>query len=323
MNRLLAAAAGGLVAGAAAGYWTAGARRAPAERPLLRQKGESLISPLLDYADLDGFTDVNPSRALRALNKRLVASKRATHVAVYFRDLDNGPWFGENLDEKFSPASLLKVPILIAVLKQAESEPALLGLKIRYARPGVEESQAIVSRSPLAVGQWCTVEELLRAMIVHSDNGAAYALLARVKPELLDGIYRELHVSSPDPLKPDDWLTVKQYSAFFRILYNASYLNKAMSRKALDILTRVDFRGGIVAGVPPGTVVAHKFGERRLAGSDLAQLHDCGIVYYPGQPYVLCVMTRGRDLFKLTEVLRDVSAEVYREVDAQVKAKRA
>lgn len=95
-----------------------------------------------------------------------------------------------------------------------------------------------------------------------------------------------------------------------------------MSKIALEILTQVDFRDGIVAGVPPGTVVAHKFGERRLAESDLVQLHECGIVYYPGQPYILCVMTRSRDLFKLTGVLKDVSGEVYREVDRQFKAKQ-
>lgn len=323
MNRTIFGGVVGLIVGSAIGYWAAGSRRASEPAPLLRQKGESLISPLLDYADLDGFIDVNPSRTIKSLSKSLIASKRATHVSVYFRDLDNGPWFGEELNSQFSPASLLKVPILIAVLKQAETETALLGLKLQYVPAGVQEAPAIVSRSPLKLGEWYTVEEFLRAMIAHSDNNAAFALLTHIKPQLLDDIYKELHVSSPDALKPDDWLTVKQYSSFFRILYNASYLNKKMSKKALEILAQVDFRDGIVAGVPPGTVVAHKFGERRLADSDLVQLHDCGIVYYPQQPYVLCVMTRGRDLYKLTGVLKDVSSEVYREVDKQVKAKKA
>lgn len=322
MNRIQLAFFAGLVAGAALGYWGGSPRRSAEPNPALRQKGETLISPLLDYADLEGFVDVNPSRAVKALVKRIVAAKRATRLAVYFRDLDNGPWFGEDLYAEFSPASLLKVPVLIAVLKQAEAEPGLLERRIEYAAAPVQESQSIIPRSPLKLGRTYSVDEFLRAMIVHSDNNAAFALLSRVKPEQLDAVYRQLQVSIPDPKRPEDWLTVKQYSAFFRILYNASYLNQPMSKKALDLLTRVEFKEGIVAGVPPGTVVAHKFGERRLADSDLVQLHDCGIVYYPQQPYLLCVMSRGRDLFKLTEVLREVSAEVYREVDAQVKAKR-
>lgn len=321
MKRMLAVLATGLAAGGLAGYLAGRARRPAEPSPLLRQKGETLISPLLDYSDLEGFVDVNPSRAVRALVKRIIADKRAAQVSVYFRDLDNGPWFGEDLYTEFSPASLLKVPVLIAVLKQAESEPGLLARRLPYEASPIQESQAIVSRSALKLGQSYSVEEFLRAMIVHSDNNAAFALLTRVRSEQLDDVYRQLQVAIPDPKRPDDWLTVKQYSAFFRILYNASYLNQAMSKKALDLLTRVEFKGGIVAGVPPGTVVAHKFGERRLADSALVQLHDCGIVYYPRQPYLLCVMSRGKDLFKLTEVLRDVSAEVYREVDAQVKAK--
>jgi len=323
MNRLLVGCAAGLILGAAAGYWAGHARTPGGASPILRQEGESLISPLLDLADLDGFIDVSPAKAIKALSGRIVASGRASQLAVYFRDLDNGPWFSTDPNAEFSPASLLKVPILIAVLKQAESESALLGLKVQYVPAGVTEAQAIIPLSPLKLGQWYTVEEFLRAMIVHSDNNAAYALLTRVKPELLEGVYRELHVSSPDPLKPDDWITVKQYSSFFRILYNASYLNKKMSKKALEILTQVEFREGIVAGVPKGMVVAHKFGERRLPDGGLVQLHDCGIVYYPAQPYVLCVMTRGKDLFKLTGVLKEISEEVYREVDLQYKAKKA
>ena len=158
-------------------------------------------------------------------------------------------------------------------------------------------------------------------MIVHSDNAALFVLLSHVNPAALDGIYKELLISAPDSLKPDDWLTVREYSSFFRVLYNASYLNKAMSEKALSLLSQIDFQNGIVAGVPAGTTVAHKFGERRLAGGAQAQLHDCGIVYYPRQPYLLCVMTRGDDLSKLADVIKDISAAVHREVDAQVQAK--
>ncbi len=66
-------------------------------------------------------------------------------------------------------------------------------------------------------------------------------------------------------------------------------------------------------------IVAHKFGERSFLDKKTKQLHDCGIVYHPAKPYVLCVMTRGDDFDKLSAVLRSVSALVYQEVDAQQK----
>ncbi|MDO8560151.1 MAG: serine hydrolase [bacterium] len=57
-------------------------------------------------------------------------------------------------------------------------------------------------------------------------------------------------------------MSVKDYASFFRILYNASYLNREQSERALGLMTKTRFRDGIIAGVPAGRPVAHKFGER-------------------------------------------------------------
>ncbi len=51
-------------------------------------------------------------------------------IGIYVRNLNNGPWFGINEDEKYSPASLMKVPILITFLKWIESDPNILTRKI-------------------------------------------------------------------------------------------------------------------------------------------------------------------------------------------------
>ena len=111
-------------------------------------------------------------------------------------------------------------------------------------------------------------------------------------------------------------MPVRMYASFFRVLFIASYLNKEMSQKALAYLMRSDFNEGIVAGVPPSVLVAHKFGER-VSGARLEdrQLHDCGIVYYPNSPYLLCIMSRGSDFTTLDDIIKDLSLLVYKEVD--------
>ena len=48
-----------------------------------------------------------------------------------------------------------------------------------------------------------------------------------------------------------------------------------------------------------------------------AQLHDCGIVYLPGRPYFLCVITEGRDADTLAEVIREISRDVFLAVATQ------
>jgi beta-lactamase class A len=54
----------------------------------------------------------------------------------------------------------------------------------------------------------------------------------------------------------------------------------------LEILKRQKFNDGIPAGLPPGTVMAHK------TGTITRIHHDAGIVY-AARPYVLVILTRG------------------------------
>ena len=95
----------------------------------------------------------------------------------------------------------------------------------------------------------------------------------------------------------------------------ASYLNEKYSEKALELLTRTEYKNGLVAAVPKEIVVAHKFGERNNVQSE-KQLHDCGIIYYPDHPYLLCIMTRGSDYGTLEIAIQDVAVKVYRSLHA-------
>jgi len=96
---------------------------------------------------------------------------------------------------------------------------------------------------------------------------------------------------------------------FFRVLYNGTYLNNQSSEFALQLLSQSDFNQGIVAGLDRPMVVAHKFGERILGNT--AQLHEYGIVYLDGQPYLLGVMSSGSNLKDLSEVIATISQRAY------------
>ena len=51
--------------------------------------------------------------------------------------------------------------------------------------------------------------------------------------------------------------------------------------------------------------------EIDISGAKTKQLHDCGIIYYPGNPYLLCVMTRGDSFGELSSTIRDISDIIY------------
>lgn len=301
-------------------------RRCPDEAPgrtaihetVRRSGARGLINPILDVEANIEFKELRPFKyKVERLVDEVKRGGRATHVSVYFRDLENGPLFGLNEQEKFSPASLLKVPLLMAAMRRAAREPALLDLKLRYQPEDIVE--ATVGEKTLDTSREYTLDELVRAMIANSDNNAAVLVRRAVGPREMDETYRDLGIEIPKVRGPGDSMTVREYATFFRILYNAAYLDKDRSQKALEYLAASEFKAGLVAGVPPGTIVAHKYGERSFSDSPIRQLHDCGIVYYRPEPYILCVMTRGTDTAQLTSVLRDVSRLVYAEVSSQVK----
>jgi beta-lactamase class A len=287
-----------------------------------RQGGFRLINPLLEcdvgieQKELQRFED-----EVEELVGNLIETGKADSVSVYFRDLNNGPWFGINERERFSPASLLKLPVLIAYLKLAEFDPSILTQSYTMTAEALRgPADPIPPSRKLVVGRSYQVEELLRQMIVLSDNQALFLLVRN--PQLhFERPFIDLKIPVPSNVDAEDFMDIKTYASFFRILYNASYLSNELSEAALKLLSQSEFKQGLAAGVPAGVPVAHKYGERVISRpapeGPLIQLHDCGIVYYPQRPYLLCVMTRGDDVAELAGSIRDISRLVYGAVDLQ------
>ena len=269
------------------------------------------INPLLDCTDvqIDPFHYGGITNDVKDFVNKNIKSGNIKSASIYFRDLSNGPWFGFNEEERFSPASLMKVPLLIAYLKISESDQGLLNKKINTGDADNLISQNILPDKSIKANTEYTIKELLEYMIRYSDNFAAEALLKNVDPINLDNIYKDLSLKIPNWGNTENYMTVRDYSSFFRILYNASYLNRENSELALSILSESVFNDGLVAGLPEKTPISHKFGERVL--EDSKQLHDCGIVYSEKGDYLICIMTRGQDFNKMKGFLRETSSLVY------------
>lgn len=293
----------------------------PNQSPEVHSGGYSLINPLLECNNLADNRELVPFKnKLQAIVDDSVNKQSASHVAVYFRDMNNGPWTGINEEDTFAPASLLKVPLMMAYLNRADDDPSILGKKLRFDNIGnTDTSQFFKPIKTLTPNNEYTVDDLLTYMIEYSENNAFALLTLNADDKMFSQIYQELGISVPGVQTPQDFITVKQYASFFRILFNASYLSRQNSVKALTLLTNTHFDLGITAGVPKKIPVAHKFGERNNEDTGERQLHDCGIVYYPNHPYLLCVMTRGSDYNKLASVIREISKTTYQQVDSQLK----
>ncbi len=242
-------------------------------------------------------------------------SNTANDVSVYFRNLNDGSWFEINGGSTYNPASLMKVTYLIAVLKQAEKNPGFLDKQLYFEKHFEKSYDQNIKDFTLQERKHYPVRELLFDMIVYSDNDALFLLSQQTDSVIYDKLFLDLEMVPPSHFSnPNSYLlSVIDYCKFFRILYNGSYLREEYSEFALDLLTKSTYKEGFVKNIGSDFPVAHKFGERVLAHTNVQELHEVGIFYVDHRPYLLGVMSTGRDLKKLSAVLSRISEIVYRE----------
>ncbi len=246
----------------------------------------------------------------------------ASAISFYFRDLINGNRFGIGDTDKFSPKSLLKLPLMIAYFKWSEVNPLVLRKTLTYTGSEIKTEQKIKPAYRLDPGRRYTVNDLIYRMIAY-DDPAAYSLLnANMPSNRLERIFKDLNVEY-DPHQEDDSLSLSAFASFYRVLYNASYLPEDLSEKALRYLSKSAFRDGMASGIPLNVEIASKHGERTIEvmkdGKEmkLYQYHEFGIIYNPNRPFLIGIMARGSDIDRLTRITRDITRLVYEEVDQQ------
>jgi beta-lactamase class A len=282
--------------------------------------GYKFIKPLLasgysnqdDQPKLSSYEDVVETDV-----NNIIKDNPDVEVGFYFNDLTNLIWVGVHESDEFVPASTLKVPMLIAYYKLRETtEPHLFETKITYKGTDYDQNKNITSDKGIKPGQTYTIGEMLQEMIIYSDNNAL-EFLYNYRQDALKNIFDDLQAPFPSArvdIANKDFLSPKEWAKFIIVLYNASYLDRKDSESAMELLTKTDFNNGLVAGVPDDIMVAHKFGERRVGvgtASETDEMHDCGIVYYSPRPYLICVMTKGKSLDKQTQVIKQISEQVY------------
>jgi beta-lactamase class A len=287
----------------------------------------TLVHPLLAYHTpeatlLGDYIPLNNS--LQNIITLAVQNGDVTRASVYFRDLDAGRWIGINQNDTYYPASLLKVPTLIAYYKQMEENPSLLLQTITYDPSVMPTDDPFIAPSELVAGHSYSIQDLINKMIIDSDNGATFTLLAKLNQDFLNEVYVALGIQNPGDDSANYQISARTYGLFFRVLYNATYLSPESSEQAMKLLSQATFTNGLVAGVPAGTVVAHKYGEHVLSQNGVAtgvELSDCGVIYYPAHPYLLCVMTSAKDVQTADTIITNMSRAAYSAVEQEYPAK--
>ena len=276
-----------------------------------------LLSPKVAWLDVDTYLrereawTVSYQPLKPQINGTLTNVGLAGHFGVYFEDLTTGAWIGINEKDQYLPMSLLKVPTMVAVLKKVEKGKLTLDGVVTLQADDLNGVSGSLAEK--GAGYRITVRDLLRIMIKESDNTALLTFNRRILTyEELEDAKTALGIHADN--ETDDAISPKGYSNILRSLYLSTYLRRPFSQIALSIMSETDYNTQLPAGLPSNVKVAHKVGFDASSGL----YHDCGIVYVPQKPYILCVMSKETDYWQANHAISEISQKTYNYIEKEL-----
>ncbi|MGN4125392.1 serine hydrolase [Lysinibacillus sphaericus] len=196
----------------------------------------------------------------------------------------------ERSTEVFSSASLMKVPILLAVLHQVESNRLALD-EVLTITPKDWVDFSGISEQQL---KSATIYELLVWMIITSDNTATNILIDYIGMDELNRYFCEnglkhtiLQRKMMDVERlangVDNVTTARDMAHLFTHIYRQDLFTPSFSALAIDILSRQRVHESLSRYLVDDVIIAHKTG-----GLDTVD-HDVGIVYSDAKDYLIGV----------------------------------
>jgi beta-lactamase class A len=219
-------------------------------------------------------------------------------VGVHVRHLPTGRTAGLRADEVFPTASMVKVPILVAVFDRVEAGDLALDdwLTFRDSLRYIEDTGELFAQlqDSAVVALHSAVEQMLSA----SDNTASLWLQGLVTGEginewLADRGFEHTRMNSRTPGRRPDWerygwgqTTPAEMTELVRTVVDGEAVSPAADEEMHRLLTRTHWDDTAVAAVPPSVQVASKQGSVSASRSEVAYVHA------PSGPYVFTVVTR-------------------------------
>jgi beta-lactamase class A len=246
-----------------------------------------------------------------AIVEDLISVSEAVAVGVAGLRLDGSEIVLHDAGRAFHAASTMKVPVLVELYRRVEGGDLALDdrLPIRNAFRSIADGSAYAldpaddSETSLyqREGQTESLHDLARLMTVVSSNLATNLLVDHLGAPAITATMRDLDMPGLVVLRGvedgpawrdglNNTVTSLDLARLLQGIARGDVVSPAASRDMEAILTDQAFNEGIPAGLPAGTVVAHK------TGSIARHYHDAAIIRAAGcEPCVLVVLTEGLD----------------------------
>jgi beta-lactamase class A len=215
---------------------------------------------------------------------RYLAQQPATY-GICCQSLSTAQGFGINEDELFVQASCLKVAYVLYLYEQVASGQCALGQRLAY-RAGDDYSEGSGYLQYIAAeGDRFTLRTLAGAAITLSDN-IAYRMTKRFlgAPNVIRYM-EQLGMLHAQP-NGEHQTTPRDMACCLRAVWEFAAREPELGARLLDDMSHPVWHYGLPLLLPDPVRVAHKEGD--LDGV----ANDVGIIFLPGRPYLLAILSR-------------------------------
>ncbi len=232
---------------------------------------------------------------------------------VYYKNLITGESLGINADHSFLAASVIKLPVLMAVMQEIK-EGRLHPLDtFRIVRE--EKVPSCGALYYMNDSQEVTLRNLYTLMIILSDNTAANRIIQLVGMDRINDIIeaaglrhtrlnRLLFDAEAQRQGKENTFSPADAGQLLERIYQGAFVSPDMSREANEILLLQQLKNKLRAMIPRSVTMAHKTGE------DSHMTHDVGIIY-ADQPFILCLASNDTDVILAEEAIRRIALVCY------------
>src|SRR5436189_550752 len=267
-------------------------------------------------AQKDANLNTKPTQPIASPSPDIELQKQITEIAkeangkvgVYATVIETGERVSLNENEHFAMQSVVKLPISMAVLKKVEEGNLDLEEKIGVTKEDfVPSSMRSPIRSNNPNGVELTLRELIRFAISESDGTASDVLQHRAGDAkgvqaYIDSVgVQGFHVERTHKefgldwnKQYDNWATPTAVADLLKKLFSADGISDANREILIRFMRESDNPANrILAGVPKGTVVAHKTGTGATLNGIAAATNDVGIITLPNGDHIVIAIFVG------------------------------
>lgn len=242
--------------------------------------------------------------SLLALEKRLtvLAKSHKGTVAIAIKNLQTGETIYINADEVLPTASLIKFPVMLEAYMQALEAKVKLTDMVTLKETDKVPGSGILTYH-FSEGATFSLRDAIRLMIVYSDNTATNLVLDKIgiaaTGERMAAwgfpntkIHAKVFKGSTTSISPERTkkyglgsTTAREMVGLLEKLHQGKLVSPDACKEMIGHMKKCDDATKLKRRLPAKIEVAHKTGSVSDAKT------DAGIMYLPGGPVAICVLT--------------------------------